>query len=123
MFIKKILKKFKFKFLIPGINCKVSSFNLRYVWSLVPTKPLVVPETLRKLIQILIGCTVCTLFFFLVVHVRFSRVVWSKLKSNHSVYNTNNMAQCKLTQHLPCHRHHLFRLTEKVRKHQLFTSC
>jgi hypothetical protein len=31
--IQKIIQtKIKFKFLIPGINCKVSSFNLRYIW-------------------------------------------------------------------------------------------
>jgi hypothetical protein len=49
----KIQISFKFKFLLAGINCK-----LQFDIYLVPTKPLVVPETLRKLIQILMRRTV-----------------------------------------------------------------
>jgi hypothetical protein len=37
---------------------KLQGFKLQFEIYLVPTKPLVVPETLRKLIQILMGRTV-----------------------------------------------------------------
>jgi hypothetical protein len=56
---KKMRKKIKFKFLIPGINCRAPSFNFEIY--LVPTKKLVVPDTIWKLFQILMSHTVYTI--------------------------------------------------------------
>jgi hypothetical protein len=50
--LKKVQINFKFKFLIPGIHPR---FKLQFKVYLVPTKPLVVPETIRLLISMLTG--------------------------------------------------------------------